>query len=160
MFGKRKGRKAREEDPAASYEDTKNNMMSSAEERIMASKKFGEDQGTDDFLDKLAAPQEREALLRATRPEKSNIQMMEFKDYATVEDKLDPTQKAARDVVRLQKFQDPMDKSYQYQLLDTGDYAVFRNGKRTGTAKKDSYAFESIANVQRGLDALPLLNQE
>ncbi len=62
MFGKRKGRKAREKGPAASYEDTKNNMMSSAEERIMASKKFGEDQGTDDFLDKLAAPQGREAL--------------------------------------------------------------------------------------------------
>ena len=139
MFGRRKRRKAREEDLAASYEDTKNNMMSSAEERIMASKKFGEDQGTDDFLDKLAAPQEREALLRATRPEKSNIKMTEFTG---------------------QKFQDPMDKSYQYQLLDTGDYAVFRNGKRTGTAKKDSYAFDSIANVQRGLDALPLLNQE
>ena len=158
MFGKRKGRKAREKDPAASYEDPKNNMMSSAEERVADSMQLDKEVAGD-FLDKLAAPQGREALFRAPA-EKSNIQMMEFKDYATVEDKLDPTQKAARDVVRLQKFQDPMDKSYQYQLLDTGDYAVFRNGKRTGTAKKDSRAFESIANGQRGLDALPLLNQE
>ena len=59
MFGKRKGRKAREKDPAASYEDTKNGMKSSAEERIMASKKLGEEQ--DALLGTLAAQELRSA---------------------------------------------------------------------------------------------------
>jgi len=149
MFGKRKGRKAREEDAAASYEDTKNNMMSSAEERIMASKKLGEEQ--DAPVAEQAAPS-REELLRATRPEKSDIQMMEFKDFVTVEDKLDPSQKAARDVAKLQMFDDP-DGQYQYRLQADGDYQVFRDGKRTGTAKVGSRAHESIAKVQRGLEA-------
>ena len=63
MFGKRKGRKAREKEPAASYEDTKNNMMSSAEERIMASKKRSEDH---DALPGTLAAQE----LRSARTDK------------------------------------------------------------------------------------------
>ena len=73
MFGKRKGRKAREEDPAASYEDTKNNMKSSAEERIMASKKRSEDH--DPLLAKLESQdltRDRKAALadvKAARPD-------------------------------------------------------------------------------------------
>ena len=51
--------------------------------------------------------------------------------------------------------QDPFDKSYEYKLLDSGSYAVFRNGRRTATAVPGTTAHESIASVAKGGPPIP-----
>jgi len=45
---------------------------------------------------------------------------------------------------------------YSYQLMDDGDYAVFRGGKRTGTARQGSRAFDSIQSLRDTGKALPM----
>lgn len=45
---------------------------------------------------------------------------------------------------------------YSYQLMDDGDYAVFRGGKRTGTARQGSRAFDSIKSLRETGKALPM----
>lgn len=42
---------------------------------------------------------------------------------------------------------DPSDSSYAYRLLESGDYAVFRDGRRTGTAAQGTAAWDSIKDV-------------
>jgi hypothetical protein len=45
---------------------------------------------------------------------------------------------------------------YSYQLMDDGNYAVFRGGKRTGTARQGSRAFDSIQSLRDTGKALPM----
>lgn len=49
---------------------------------------------------------------------------------------------------RQKKFKDPDAPEYDYELLASGDFAVFRDGRRTGTAKKGTTAHQSISQVQ------------
>lgn len=42
---------------------------------------------------------------------------------------------------------DPNDASYVYRPLENGDYAVFRDGRRTGTAAQGTAAWNSINTV-------------
>lgn len=42
---------------------------------------------------------------------------------------------------------DPSDASYTYRSLESGDYAVFRDGRRTGTAAQGTIAWDSIKAV-------------
>lgn len=53
------------------------------------------------------------------------------------------------------RIQDPFDKSYEYKLLDSGSYAVFRNGRRTATAVPGTTAYRSIASVAKGGPPIP-----
>lgn len=55
-------------------------------------------------------------------------------------------------------FQDPNDPSYHYMDLEDGSYAVFRDGVQTGTARRDSRAARSIANVMATGKPLPVLS--
>lgn len=48
------------------------------------------------------------------------------------------------------------DTGYAYEDLGDGSYAVFRDGVRTGTARRGSRAADSIASVIAGGKALPV----
>ena len=56
---------------------------------------------------------------------------------------------------RQKKFKDPDAPEYDYELLASGDFAVFRDGRRTGTAKKGTTAHQSISQVQLKQAPLP-----
>jgi len=74
-----------------------------------------------------------------------------FADMSGVADaKMPSVPKLERGLIR-----DPFDKSYEYKLLDSGSYAVFRNGQRTATAKPGTSAYRSIASVAKGGPPIP-----
>ena len=75
-----------------------------------------------------------------------------FADMSGVADaKMPSVPKLERGLIR-----DPFDKSYEYKLLDSGSYAVFRNGQRTATAKPGTSAYRSIASVAKGGPPIPV----
>ena len=57
---------------------------------------------------------------------------------------------------RQKKFKDPDAPEYEYELLESGDFAVFRDGRRTGTAKEGTTAHQSISQVQLKKAPLPV----
>ena len=45
------------------------------------------------------------------------------------------------------RIQDPGSVNFSYQKLDTGEYAIFYNGRRTDTARKGTGAWDSIREI-------------
>ena len=79
-----------------------------------------------------------------------------FADMSGVADaKMPPRTKFGASPLKSGRIQDPFDKSYEYKLLDSGSYAVFRNGQRTATAKPGTSAYRSIASVAKGGPPIP-----
>jgi hypothetical protein len=46
------------------------------------------------------------------------------------------------------RFQDPGSADFSYQRLDTGEYAIFYQGRRTDTARKGTGAWDTIKKIQ------------
>ena len=79
-----------------------------------------------------------------------------FADMSGVADaKMPPRTKFGASPLKSGRIQDPFDKSYEYKLLDSGSYAVFRNGQRTATAVPGTSAYRSIASVAKGGPPIP-----
>ena len=74
-----------------------------------------------------------------------------FADLSGVADaKMPSVPKLGASPLKSGRIQDPRDKSDEDKLLDSGSYAVFRNGRRTATAVPGTTAHKSIASVAKG----------
>lgn len=93
----------------------------------------------------------RDLLMEKAKDQQGNARQRAFESLSAPSVKAKMQERA--DEARKTRFEEE-GTDYSYQLLDDGNYAVFRGGKRTGTARQGTGAHDSIKSLQETGKAL------